>query len=233
MILVAGLIVLTSRRKAAVGRVELRLFLSLYFLTLPFQILTTGSFLAQGSTTLVVLTAIHAGLVVALFWGLLANALVATQVVEDGTASSLIPYAFFTLAFFTATTYISLDIALTISHVFGPSNPLDALHSIPLFVLTSIWPGVASLLTLAVMTYIVLAILNETRPMWYYLLAAILFVLSQLAFFLLGKVICNGSKQRLDGSFIATILETAAVVVLYLAWKSITEESWEEDYYPS
>jgi hypothetical protein len=44
----------------------------------------------QGSTSLVVITAIHAGLVAALFWTLLANALVATQVVEDGTRSSLV-----------------------------------------------------------------------------------------------------------------------------------------------
>lgn len=27
----------------------------------------------------------------------------------------------------------------------------------------------------------------------------------------------------MDGSFIATLLETAAVVVLYIAWRSITE----------
>ena len=66
------------------------MFLGLYFLTLAFQIVTTGSFLEQGSIPLVVITAIHAGLVITLFWSLLANALVATQVVEDGTLSSLI-----------------------------------------------------------------------------------------------------------------------------------------------
>jgi len=70
--------------------VELRIFFCLYFLTLPFQLITTGSFLAQGSSALVVLTAIHAGLVVTLFWTLLANAIVATQVVEDGTLSSIV-----------------------------------------------------------------------------------------------------------------------------------------------
>ena len=72
------------------GRVELRTFLGLYLLTLPLQLLTTGSLLEQGSTALVVLTAIHAGVVTGLFWALLANAIVATQVVEDGTLSSLI-----------------------------------------------------------------------------------------------------------------------------------------------
>lgn len=41
------------------------------------------------------------------------------------------------------------------------------------------------------MLYIVLGILDELRPVWYYILAAVLFVLSQLDYFLLNKVICN------------------------------------------
>lgn len=77
-------------RRDIIGRTEFRFFLVLYFLTLPLQLLTTGSFLEQGSTALVVLTAIHAGLVAATFWTLLANGLVSTQMVEDGTVSSLI-----------------------------------------------------------------------------------------------------------------------------------------------
>ena len=72
------------------GRRELLLFLILYLFTLAFQLVTTGSFLEQGTRSLVIVTAIHAGLVITLFWVLLANALVATQVVEDGTLSSLI-----------------------------------------------------------------------------------------------------------------------------------------------
>jgi hypothetical protein len=72
------------------GRIELRAFLVVYLITLPLQLITTGSFLEQGTTSLVVFTAIHAGAVAALFWTLLGNALVATQIVEDGTPSSLI-----------------------------------------------------------------------------------------------------------------------------------------------
>lgn len=51
-----------------------------------------------------------------------------------------------------------------------------------------------------VMLYIVLGILNEVRPLWYYVLAAVLFILSQLDYFLLNKVICDvrcGSKRSL------------------------------------
>ncbi|KAJ7846273.1 chitin synthase III catalytic subunit [Mycena leptocephala] len=234
MVFVGVLVWVTNKRKAAVGRIELRTFLSLYFLTLPLQLVTTGSFLEQGSTPLVVLTAVHAGLVAALFWSLLANGLVATQVVEDGTPSSLIPFYALAIAFFAATTYISLDIGLGITAVFGPSTHPETLSSITLFVLTSIWPAACVVLYFGLMAYIVLAVLNEVRPMWFYILSAALFVLSQLDYFLLSRVICKGSSSKVDGSFVATFLETAAVGVLYLAWKSITEESWDEDaYYPS
>lgn len=64
------------------GRVELRSFLVLYLLSLPLQLVTTGSLLKQSSTVLVVFTGIHMGVIAALFWTLLANAIVATQVVE-------------------------------------------------------------------------------------------------------------------------------------------------------
>lgn len=79
-----------------IGRVELRNMLIVYFITLPFQLITNGSLLQQGSTVLVVLTAIHAALVATLFWALLANALVSTQIVEDGTMASLAVCALFT-----------------------------------------------------------------------------------------------------------------------------------------
>lgn len=97
----------------------------------------------------------------------------------------------------------------------------------------------AALTYFGLMLYIVLGILNEIRPVWYYVIAAILFVLSQLDYFLLSKIICRvrnaftnpsfsadqsqGSSMKVDGSFIATILETACVVTLYFAWRGITE----------
>jgi len=132
------------------------------------------------------------------------------------------------------TLYISLDVAFSFTTVFGPADPPQSLRSIPLFVLTCIWPGAAAILYFAFMAYIVLGVLKEVRPMWYYVISFVLFVLSQLAYFLLSKIICKGVSHKIDGSFIATVLETASVTVLYLAWRSITEESWDEDvYYPS
>jgi hypothetical protein len=106
--------------------------------------------------------------------------------------NALQPYYIFTIIFFAVTTYISLDVALGITTaVGGLSSPPESLHSIPLFVLTSIWPAACAIVYLILMTYIVLQVLNETRPMVYYILSAALFILSQLAWFLLNRVICK------------------------------------------
>ena len=51
-----------------------------------------------------------------------------------------------------------------------------------------------ALVYFGIMTYIVLGILRERKPMQYYFGAAVLFVLSQLDFFLLNKVICRVSN---------------------------------------
>lgn len=160
------------------GLVEFRSFLALYLLSCIFQLLDTGSVFRQGSTVLVVLTAIHLGLVAALGWALLWGGFVSLQWVEDGTISSMIvclplppqsrgntailstnsksdlcaltqPFWGGTVAFFVATLYISLDIALGWTKAFGPGNPTVALRNIPLFVLTTIWPGVSVLPSMA------------------------------------------------------------------------------------
>jgi hypothetical protein len=225
---------LAHRRKAAVGRLEFRALLFVYALTLPFNAVSSGAFLEQNSTALVVITAIHAGIVAALFWGLLANALVATQIVEDGTLSSMIPYYGLTAIIFGVTTYLSLDTALGITSVIGdPANMPQSLRSYSLFVLLIIWPLFTVVVYFALMTYIVLKVLHEKRPMAFYGLSAFLFAVSQIIWLLVGKVICNGSNRRLDGIFIATVLQTASIGVLFLAWRSITEDSWEDEYYPS
>jgi hypothetical protein len=49
----------------------------------------------------------------------------------------------------------------------------------------------AAIVYFVLMTYIVLAVLREARPLAYFALAFVLFVLSQLDFFLLNKVICK------------------------------------------
>jgi len=212
-----------SKRQAAVGRVEFRFFLGLYLLSLVLQILTIGSAFSQASDTLVICTAIHLGVVAALFWTLVGNAFVSLQVVEDGTISSLVPFYFFGGAFFIGTAYVSLDTALGWTSAFR-----SQLKNIPLFVLTSVWPLAAAFIYFVVILWVVLGVLREKRPFLYYAASAVLFIISQVFYFLPSKAICTGSKAKVDGSFIATLLETASVVFLVLGWQSITEEGWDE-----
>lgn len=81
----------------------------------------------------------------------------------------------------------------------------------------------AALLYFILMIWIVVTRLRERRPFVFYVLAGILFILAQLAYFLLSRPICSGTNAKIDGSFLATALETATVIVLYLAWQGITE----------
>lgn len=54
----------------------------------------------------------------------------------------------------------------------------------------------AAIIYFVTMVYVVLGMLNEVRPVWYFVLAMVIFVLSQLDFFLLNKVICKVRASR-------------------------------------
>ena len=47
------------------------------------------------------------------------------------------------------------------------------------------------------MVHIVVGVLEEVRPLWYFVFSAVLFVLSQLDYFLLSKVICRVSMRTI------------------------------------
>lgn len=230
IIVTAILVLQVSRRRAAVGRVELRTFLLFYILSLALQIVTTGSVLQQGGTPITVLTAIHAAVVASMFWLLFWNGLVATQLVEDGTLSSLIPFFIVGFIIFVGTLYISLDTGLGFTNAFKSTPPAD-LKNIALFILTSIWPGAAIIFYYILMAYVITVVLREKKPLGYLTSAFIVMAGSQVVFMLANDPLCKAAQQKVDGSFIATLLETISVVLLIVTWSSVTEESWGEDGY--
>jgi len=229
--LVLYLIHRCNRRKAAVGRIELRATLTIYIATCILQLLTAGAILPQGSIALTVLTAVHAGAVASFFWCLAANAIIAMQVVEDGTPASLLPFHGFSIVFFLATTYIALDTGMGFTSVFK-SVPPDKLENIALFILVWLWPAVAMLVYFGVMSYIVLKILGEWKPFLLYLASFLVFAGSQVVYMIAGKTLCEVSNRVVDGSFIATTLETGSLTLLFVAWMKITESSWDSQYIP-
>ena len=71
------------------------------------------------------------------------------------------------------------------------ASGVSKLHSVIHHFHANVVKNRAALAYLITMAYIVLKILNERRPMFYYSLSASLFILGQLAWFLLGRVICK------------------------------------------
>ncbi|OCF43325.1 hypothetical protein I317_02894 [Kwoniella heveanensis CBS 569] len=224
--------VTASRRKAAVGRIELRFLLFLYGIHCVFQILTMSSLFEQGGLGLSVMSSIHVAFVATLFWVLLGNGLIATQFVEDGTAAALAPLILFAILFFIPTLYIGLDTSFGWTSVFRfDTDSPDELKNITLFVLTLIWPAAAAFLYTIIMLYITLVVLKETKPALLYFGAFALFAGAQVVFFLASQPLCDTSNGKVNSAFLATLLESASVGVLFLAWKSITEDDWGEEVY--
>lgn len=104
-------------------------------------------------------------------------------------------------AFFFVTMFIALTVAFGFTSAFGGlSSPPDILRNIPLFVLTSIWPGAyvsaldtssvtrniffqkrsSAFISLIIVSYVVLCVLSERRPFWIYCGAIIAFVVAQV-----------------------------------------------------
>lgn len=215
------------RRTAAVGKSEMSILFVLYGLLQGLALLTTGAFLQAGAEPLTILSAIHLGLVVAFFWTLAWAAFLSLQVVEDGGVSSLAPLFVGFVILWVGSSYIFADTAFGITNYFQPGNQAS-LHSAWLFVLTIIWPAVATAFYFIVQLGVVVRVLRERKPAFLFLGAIVLFILGQASYYALSYKICTGTHRTVDGSFLATLFETAAIITLFFAWNSITESSWDD-----
>lgn len=73
------------------------------------------------------------------------------------------------------------------------------------------------------MAYVITVVLREKKPLAYLTSAFIVMAASQVVLFLANDPLCKASQQKVDGSFIATLLETISVVLLIVTWSSVTE----------
>ena len=122
--------------------------------------------------------------------------------------------------------YIFLDIGFSVTNYFQ-SSPPQALKSIWAFVLSIIWPGAAALAYFLIQIGVVARVLREKKPVALFFASAVSFILSQGAWLALSYKICTGTNNKVDGSFLATLLETISIVLLWFAWRSITEDTWD------
>ncbi|GAA5856480.1 hypothetical protein JCM8547_008764 [Rhodosporidiobolus lusitaniae] len=222
-----GLAAAALRRSAAVGRTEITVFFILYAAVQGAQLADNSALLRAGSLALTWVTAVHVGLLVALFWVLVWVAGLSLQIIEDGTLFSLIPMFGIGTILAVGSGYIAADTGLQITDYFQ-SDPPESLHSVWLFVLTIIWPAAAAAIYLVIQAGVVMRVLREKKPLFTLLGAAVAFILSQAAYYALSHRICTGTNQRIDGSWIGTLLETVTVGLVYYAWKLVTEDEWDD-----
>ncbi|KAI1376145.1 chitin synthase III catalytic subunit [Hypoxylon crocopeplum] len=224
-IVVSILLLLRSeRKKAAVGRREMQLFLLGYIIIEICEIFTVGEF-PLSETVRIAFTGIHIGMIIATTWILLLNAVVGYQVLDDGTPLSLGLMAISGGVLFIGTGYITLDTGFHWTNEFVP-DPADHYRNIALYVLYQLAPLVFLVAFYVLEAILVLRILGELRPMIYLTAAAVLFAIGQIFNYVISPYICNGTAGKIDGALFETLFTLLAVVTIWIFWSSITEDDW-------
>ncbi|KAH7320125.1 chitin synthase III catalytic subunit [Stachybotrys elegans] len=220
------LLLLSERKRAAVGRREMQLFLIGYILISICEIFSVGVFpIPQGERVRVVFSAIHIGLITATTWILLLNAVVGYQLVDDGTVLSMGLMVASAAAFLIGTGYIALDTGYQWTEYWNNSYDLPNRH-IALYVLYQLVPLIFLVVFYILEAVLVLRVLAETRPMIYLTAAAVLFAIGQVFNYAISPYICDGTSGAVDGALFQTLFTLLSVITIWIFWSSITEDDW-------
>ncbi|KAI9831058.1 MAG: hypothetical protein M1826_003956 [Phylliscum demangeonii] len=214
----------SERKRAAVGRREMQLFLVGYLLISICEIFTVGGFPLNAKTR-IAFTGIHLGLITATTWVLLLNAVVGYQLLDDGTPLSLGLMVLSAAAIFVGTGYIALDTGYGWTGHFN-SSLLDPDRNIGLYVLYLLAPLVFLALFCVLEVVLVLRVLGEVKPLVYLAAAVLLFAIGQIFQYVISTHICRGTHHAIDGALFETLFTLLAVVMLWGFWSSITEDDW-------
>ncbi|KAK0740931.1 chitin synthase III catalytic subunit [Schizothecium vesticola] len=214
----------SERKRAAVGRREMQVFLVGYLLISLCEIFSIGEFPLNQSVR-IVFSALHIGFITATLWALMVNALVGYQLIDDGTVLSMGALILSSAILFIGTAYIALDTGFQWTGFWNDSYPPPN-RQIALYVLYQLLPLIFLVAFFALETILVLRVLGETRPMLYLLGAAVLFALGQIFTYVVSTPICEGTAGKIDGSMFQTLFNLLAVVTVWIFWSSITEDDW-------
>ncbi|KAK3899937.1 chitin synthase III catalytic subunit [Staphylotrichum tortipilum] len=222
-----GLLLRSERKRAAVGRREIQVFLLGYLLISICEIFSVGGFPISSKVRLA-FSAIHIGAIAATCWILFLNGIVGFQLIDDGTPLSLGLLGGSALVILIGVGYIALDTGFKFTGYWDSSLSEQNRH-LALYVLYLLLPLLALVLYFVLETVLVLRILGETRPMLYLLAAAVAFAAGQVFDFVVSPYICNGTAGKIDGAPFETLFTLVSVVLVWLFWSSITEDDWPID----
>ncbi|KAL6913886.1 hypothetical protein ACHAPO_002336 [Fusarium lateritium] len=222
----AGFLLLRSEKKrAAVGRREMQLFLIGYIIISICEIFSVGEF-PLNSTVRVAFSAIHIGMIIATCWILMLNAVVGYQVIDDGTPLSIALIVISAAVLLIGTGYIALDTGFSWTGYWDSSYDGPRNRNIALYVLYQLVPLIFLVAYFVLEAILVVRILGETRPMIYLAAAALLFAIGQVFNYAVSKYICDGTSGKIDGSLFQTLFTLLSVIMVWVFWSSITEDDW-------
>ncbi|KAH7015376.1 chitin synthase III catalytic subunit [Ilyonectria destructans] len=218
------LVLRSERKRAAVGRREMQLFLIGYIMISICEIFSVGGF-PLDSTVRIAFSAIHIGMIVATIWILMLNAVVGYQIIDDGTPMSLGLIIASAGVLLIGTGYIALDTGLQFTG-YWDSSYQSPNRNIALYVMYQLVPLVLLVAFFVLEAILVVRVLGETRPMIYLTAAGVLFALGQIFNYVISKHICDGTSGKIDGALFQTFFTLLSVVMIWIFWSSITEDDW-------
>ncbi|KAK1772580.1 chitin synthase III catalytic subunit [Phialemonium atrogriseum] len=218
------LIFRSERKKAAVGRREMQLFLAGYIVISICEIFTVGEF-PLSDRVRIAFTGIHLAFIVATTWILMLNAIVGYQIIDDGTPVSLALIAGSAFMLLVGTGYITLDTGFHWTGYWDDSYQAPN-RNIALYVLYQLAPLVFLVAFYILEAALVLRVLGESRPMIYLTSAAVSFALGQIFNYVVSRYICDGTSGKIDGALFETLFTLISVVLVWVFWSSITEDDW-------
>lgn len=221
-----GLILKSERKKAAVGRREIQIFLIGYILMSITEIFSVGGFLTN-QTILVWFSALHIGAITATAWVLMLNAVVGYQLLDDGTPLSLALVGSSFLAFFVGTTYVAVDTGFNYTGTF--TKEPDNIRNYALYVLYLLFPLIMIAAYVILESVLVIKVLGEKIPMRRLSAAALSFAVGQIFNFVISVHLCEATNGKIDGALFETGFTLIAVIFVWYFWSSITEDEWPED----
>ncbi|KAJ4340855.1 hypothetical protein N0V87_002209 [Didymella glomerata] len=231
-IILCGIAILTTffllwrseRKKAAVGRREMQLFLIGYIIISICEIFTIGGFPLNNSVRLA-FVAVHIAAIVATTWILMLNGLIGYQLLDDGTPISIGLLLISAVILFVGTGYIALDTGFSWTGYWDDTLPLPN-RAYALYTLYQLVPLVFLFIFFCLESFLVLRVLGERKPMLYLLGAAILFAIGQVFQYVISVHICTGTSGKINGGLFETLFTLLAVVMIWVFWSSITEDDW-------
>ncbi|KAF5247957.1 hypothetical protein FANTH_6238 [Fusarium anthophilum] len=221
----AFLLLRSEKKRAAVGRREMQMFLVGYIIISICEIFSVGEF-PLNSTVRIAFSAIHIGMIIATCWILMLNAVVGYQIIDDGTPLSMALIAISALLLLIGTGYIALDTGFSWTGYWDDSYDAPRNRNIALYVLYQLVPLILLVAFLVLEAILVIRILGETRPMIYLAAAALLFAIGQVFNYAISKYICDGTSGKIDGALFQTLFTLLSVIMVWVFWSSITEDDW-------